>query len=103
MITLKRIGSAPARLQRLLLRLQNYQLTVSYKPGKQLLLADSFSRNKNTTPDTPEPITINLINFTPNTDYILHNKNDPTHILLRHTIIEGWPRDRRHLPQTLRD
>lgn len=38
MITLKNLGAAPPRLQRLLLRLQGYDMTVKYKPGKEMLL-----------------------------------------------------------------
>lgn len=36
--------SAPCRLQRMLLRLQRYNLSVSYKPGSQMFLADHLSR-----------------------------------------------------------
>ena len=35
---------APSRLQRMLLRLQRYSLSVSYRPGSQMLLADHLSR-----------------------------------------------------------
>ena len=34
MIILKHISSAPARLQRMLLRLQTYQLSIKYRPGR---------------------------------------------------------------------
>ena len=40
----KSLLSAPCRLQRMLLRLQRYNLSVSYKPGRQMLLADHLSR-----------------------------------------------------------
>ena len=36
----KSLLSAPCRLQRMLLRLQRFNLTVKYKPGSQMLLAD---------------------------------------------------------------
>ena len=32
------------RLQRMLLRLQRYTLKVTYKPGKELYIADTLSR-----------------------------------------------------------
>ena len=35
---------APGRLQRMLLQLQRYHLKVVYKPGKELLIADTLSR-----------------------------------------------------------
>ena len=40
----KSILAAPCRLQRMLLRLQRYNLEVNYKPGKQMYLADHLSR-----------------------------------------------------------
>ena len=46
MIILKHIASAPARLQRLLLRLQSFHLSIHYKPGKELTIADALSRDK---------------------------------------------------------
>jgi len=40
----KSLLAAPCRLQRMLLRLQRYNLSVSYKPGCEMLLADHLSR-----------------------------------------------------------
>ncbi|XP_053154028.1 uncharacterized protein K02A2.6-like isoform X1 [Hemicordylus capensis] len=40
----KSIGSAPARLQHVLLQLQRYQLDIVYTPGRQMYLADTLSR-----------------------------------------------------------
>lgn len=40
----KPIASAPARLQRMLLRLQPYTFKLVYKPGKYLYVADTLSR-----------------------------------------------------------
>ncbi|KAK7879228.1 hypothetical protein WMY93_033987 [Mugilogobius chulae] len=40
----KAIGTAPSRLQRMLLQLQRYDLNVIYTPGKELLIADTLSR-----------------------------------------------------------
>ena len=34
----KPLGTAPSRLQRMLLQLQSYDLNVFYKPGKELLI-----------------------------------------------------------------
>ena len=44
MINLKNLQAAPPRLQRMLIRIQGYDLVIKYKPGKELLLADPFSR-----------------------------------------------------------
>lgn len=40
----KPLNQCPIRLQRILLRLQQYDLRVNYKPGKELLIADALSR-----------------------------------------------------------
>lgn len=40
----KPLANAPARLQRMLLRLQPYSFTLVYKPGKYLYIADTLSR-----------------------------------------------------------
>ena len=44
MICLKNLISAPVRLQRMLLRLQQYDMVIMYWPGKEMLLADTLSR-----------------------------------------------------------
>ncbi|KAK3744210.1 hypothetical protein QZH41_003557 [Actinostola sp. cb2023] len=43
-IHLKHLTAAPPRLQRMLLRLQPYDLKIQYLPGKDMLLADALSR-----------------------------------------------------------
>ena len=44
-IHIKHLTTAPQRLQRILLRLQPYDITIKYKAGKEMLLADSLSRS----------------------------------------------------------
>ena len=44
MIVLKPLDSAPKRLQRMLLQLQNYNLKVKHKKGEYMYLADTLSR-----------------------------------------------------------
>ena len=43
-IFMKSLALAPQRLQRMLLRLQKYNLKVKYKKGRKMLLADTLSR-----------------------------------------------------------
>lgn len=40
----KPLNNCPARLQRMLLQIQKYDIEVRYKPGKELYLADALSR-----------------------------------------------------------
>ena len=44
MIHQKSLASAPPRLQRMLLQLQRYDVTIRYRPGKEMLIADALSR-----------------------------------------------------------
>ena len=43
-IHLKHLTAAPPRLQRMLLRLQPYDLMIKYQPGKTMEIADALSR-----------------------------------------------------------
>ena len=43
MISMKNLIAAPVRLQRMLLQLQQYDMTITYRPGKEMLLADALS------------------------------------------------------------
>ena len=40
----KALSNAPRRLQRMMLRLQNYSFSLKYKPGAQVIFADTLSR-----------------------------------------------------------
>ena len=42
MIHQKSLASAPPRLQRMLLQLQRYNVTIKYRPGKEMLLTDAL-------------------------------------------------------------
>ena len=92
----KNLFRAPPRLQRMLLKLQPYNMTITYKPGKQVLIADALSR---LTPCDQEEI--------PGMDVLIHEVVDqqPSSIdclrkhtsedeelqLLQQQIITGWP------------
>ena len=43
MIAMKNLVSAPPHLQRMLLELQRYDVTIMYRPGNQMQLADALS------------------------------------------------------------
>ena len=42
-INLKNLADTPARLQRMLLHLQNYNMKITYCPGREMLVADTLS------------------------------------------------------------
>ena len=43
-ISIKNLADAPVRLQRMLLRLQDYDFTIKYRPGEEMVIADTLSR-----------------------------------------------------------
>ena len=43
-ISKKLLAQAPPRLQRMLLRLQKYDICIKYKPGTEMIIADALSR-----------------------------------------------------------
>ena len=66
MISLKNLTAAPPRLQRMLLKLHNYDLHIKYRPGKEMILPDGFSRlpNRQTNNNKIElDIKIDLVRF----------------------------------------
>lgn len=104
----KPLATAPKRLQRMLLSLQRYSLSVKYKKGKDLYLADTPSRAY-----LPE---VNACEFTRELEEIDHRpwmpvrdetwrqlKNaavdDPVQQNLREVIKKGWPDSKADLPE----
>ena len=49
---MKNLADAPVCLQRMLLRLQDYDFTIKYRPGEEMAVADTLSRYS--PEDTPE-------------------------------------------------
>lgn len=106
----KPLTSAPPRLQRLFLKLQGYDMTLKYKEGKSLILSDTLSRLPNPQNDREIPLdarvdgmdigntddlSIDLLNFGPQILNEIREGSDKDPVLrtLKHTIIEGWPKD----------
>ena len=96
----KPLASAPKRLQRLLLRLQQYDVDLRYKPGSEMYLADTLSRAflKSTTQSKAEEEaeTIHATDFLPISEPQLREiqaetAQDDTLQQLKKTIISGWP------------
>ncbi len=50
----KPLSCAPARIRRLLMRLQKYPMNVQYKPGKEMHIADALSRAYLAVTGTPD-------------------------------------------------
>ena len=103
----KPLASASKRLQRLLLRLQQYDVDLRYKPGSEMYLADTLSRAflKSTTQSKAEEEaeTIHATDFLPISEPQLREIQAETaqdDILqqLKKTIISGWPDTKKEVP-----
>ena len=107
-IHLKHLTSAPPRLQRMLLRLQPYDLKIKYRPGAEMEIADALSR---LSPHETEPVQdmdvqihevcpqfnnkiLQEIRMATSTDPELKELMDMIHI--------GWPINIRQISETLK-
>ena len=90
----KSLTQAPPRLQRMLLKLQPYDVNVKYKTGADMALADYFSRYP---VGNQEPIilekTIHSVQWSPAklTQLKAETQNDEALALLTKIVHEGWP------------
>lgn len=93
----KSLANAPKRIQRMMLKIQCYDLDVKYKPGTELYIADTLSRAASeTTLDILDTYNINTIMKGKVTDDRLDKLRDETsqdsHLrVLRETVLNGWP------------
>ncbi|KAI8498512.1 hypothetical protein Bbelb_237140 [Branchiostoma belcheri] len=103
-ITRKPLSSAPARLQRMLLRLQKYDLAVQHRPGKEIPVADALSRlylkETDNMSETFEAqvhlVTSNIPVSSQRIEEVRQETGrDPQLIILMDTIREGWPDTKR--------
>ncbi len=124
----KSLISAPKRLQRMLLRLQKFDLFVSYKKGSEMVLADTLSRayRKRTcasTADTEDVVVIdddlrgetekevehiNMIQYLPVTEATQAaiqkaTESDDTLMELKSAIRKGWPVTKEEVSVSIRE
>ena len=102
----KSLLKAPKRLQRMLLRLQNYHFEIVYQPGKLMYLADTLSRAylQDTGSKFENDIeSINMANEVPMSNAGLeeirkHTERDSDLQVLQTIILKGWPDKRSSTP-----
>ncbi len=104
----KPIHTAPARLQSMMLRLQCYDITLVYKKGKHMYLADTLSRAPNTQVppdaenDTFEVISISYIS-TARLEELRKQTADNEVLQALSTVIQlGWPNKEHSLCSAVR-
>ena len=103
-INLKNLADTPARLQRMLLHLQNYDMKITYHPGREMLVADTLSRyTPMPTPEVALDLAIHHMHITPEKKLAFQQsiQDDPLLHSLAETIIAGWPEDKKDLPNAL--
>ncbi|KAL6486114.1 hypothetical protein MHYP_G00055060 [Metynnis hypsauchen] len=117
----KPLHAAPPRLQRMLIKTQGYNYEVKYRPGKEMVLADTLSRLPNpenkgdielderidgieTEFEDPEKHTISIINFSPEKQDALCSQtdDDPKLNMLKELIHQGWPESIKDIHKDLR-
>ncbi|XP_033727655.1 uncharacterized protein K02A2.6-like [Pecten maximus] len=110
----KPLFAAPARLQRLMLRLQKYTLSVTYRPGSTMYIADQLSRAYLKTSKGSDCITEELeaqvhmvLNSLPVSaeklsEIKLATKEDSEMRTIMEMVKDGWPEERSALPLNIR-
>ena len=113
----KSLLSAPCRLQRMMLRLQRYNLEVIYKPGSQMYVADHLSRAslKDTSFEEKElqVFSLELEAMSPFDSITISSERlpqlqkateqDPAMQTLKTTILMGWPEQREDVQVHIRE
>ena len=97
---MKNLANAPPRLQRMLLELQRYDVTIKYRPGKEMQLADAWRephRKSNW-------ICKDYIAFTkPWIEKLKDStQRDPILATVYQLTQQGWLHQRRHIPRLAR-
>jgi hypothetical protein len=105
----KPLYQAPSRLQRMIMTIQRYNIKVKYRPGKELIIADTLSRAPTDSQSVErhrapyEDYEVGTIATLPISKYKLHqiqvetNKDHNLKVLQRY-ILEGWPDKQSQLP-----
>ena len=105
MIAMKNLANAPPRLQRMLLELQRYDVTIQYRPGPQMQLADALSRcPARASPEIKLDMRVDYIAFTkPWIEKLKDStQRDPILGTVYQLVQQGWPHQRRHVPHLVR-
>ncbi|XP_046570037.1 uncharacterized protein LOC124278358 [Haliotis rubra] len=107
----KPLTAAPARLQRMLLQLQKYDLRIVHVAGKDIPVADTLSRKFLTTKDDGmseemEAQVHMVLMKSPVSDHKMSQlrdaiNNDVQMKQLRTTILNGWPDSRSECPESI--
>ncbi|XP_024890884.1 uncharacterized protein K02A2.6-like [Temnothorax curvispinosus] len=109
----KPLNKCPARLQRMRLQLQKYDIDLRYRPGKELILADALSRayvKEHNAAEWEEDIDAQVclitcqINATPQKmkELVVETNKDEELIELKKVILSGWPKNEKKLSDSVK-
>ena len=107
-IQLKYLSDAPPRLQRLLLKLQPYDITIQYVPGPKVPITDALSRVSPSGKIEIKGLNVTIHETCPGfeTNHVeaiqKATKEDQILQMLMQQLIEGWPQHVKKLPLALR-
>ena len=106
----KPLAAAPPRLQRMILQLQKYDITIIHRPGKHIPLADTLSRkslacNDHTLSEGMDTQVHTVISNLPVSDRKLTDirtatEQDPQLTMLKESVLSGWPETRKKCSPT---
>ena len=108
MISLKNLTATPAHLQRMLLHLQQYDLVITYWPGREMLLADALSclpsRTNTEIKLDLQVNTISMFAFTLRclTKIRAETQQDPILSMVHRLTLNGWPDRQGCVPRVAR-
>ena len=106
MIQRKSIHATPPRLQCMLLRLQQYDYTIQYIPGQNMVLADRLSRFPSPRENLPIELHQNIyaLNFHPDRLLIIKGaiERDPILSAVYRVTLNGWPNRIQDVPHLAR-
>lgn len=111
----KPLNDCPVRIQRMLIRLQKYDVNMVYTPGKYMYTADTLSRavdkkesaNSEKCADIQAYVDMVMTSIPVTADRTEQIRNetikDATLRVLKDTIQKGWPNTKSHCPKTIQD
>ena len=100
--------SAPPRLQRMLLRLESYDVIIRYRPGNQMHVADALSRLSSDESMPIPDLNVQVHAVCPQFSNECLRKiqeqipKDPELAALKEVVLNGWPNTIKELPPVLR-
>ncbi|RXN11580.1 Retrovirus-related Pol poly from transposon [Labeo rohita] len=109
----KPLAAAPPRLQRMILQLQKYDITITHRPGKEIPVADTLSRksieSEHDNLSEGMDMQVHMVyKSLPVSDIKLQQiraetESDNQLIQLRQVILDGWPGEKKKCPTDISD